>query len=508
MGLAPVDSPAHTAGLSVAQARDDRAGAVQNGLFTDRVIIRCTPATSIEALAASAKDGPSSFGTLAARWNVRFVIPTFFPAPKDEASARRLGMDRFATLVVPDGTDVRAMAGDFAKLTDLIEMAEVDLNGRAHSDPNDALFSQQWALNNVGQTVNGQPGVAGADIHAEAAWAISHSFTPIVVAILDTGVSQSHPDLAGVQVPGHNTVQPSTPDAYDDTANGLSTGALSVSHGTYCAGIAGAAFNNGIGIAGVSPNVRIMPVKVLANIALGSQTSCANGLVWASDNGARVASMSLGWGGSTSALSTAISYASAHNVLMCASVGNAPGTPISFPASSPSDSIIAVGGTANTDQSFVGETTGSQMGLVAPAADVLCTTDEATTIDGYSLQSGTSMACPIIAGVAAMIMGEEPSLTALQVRDILESTADDLGDPGRDPIFGFGRVNAAAAMQAAHRLVCPIDIDGNGHVDIYDIFAYVGYFFQANPLADFDHSGSATVDDLFLFLSAYIAGGC
>lgn len=148
------------------------------------------------------------------------------------------------------------------------------------------------------------------------------------------------------------------------------------------------------------------------------------------------------------------------------------------------------------------------MGLVAPASDVLCTADDASGINGYSFQTGTSMAAPMVAGVAAMVLGEAPNLTAAQVRTILQTTADDLGDVGQDPIFGHGRVNALAAVQAAHRAACPIDIDANGHVDVYDIFTYVGYFFSANALADFNQSGSLEITDMFEFLTAYLAGGC
>jgi subtilisin family serine protease len=501
VGAVVMAAHADQASSSVARfARDDRAAAVRDGVFTDRVVVRCTAGTTIDRLSSSLDETTSPFGALASRWSVRFVLPTFFPAPQDEVTAHRLGMDRYATLVVPDGTDVWAMAAEFAKLGDQIELAEVDLNGHAHIAPTDVLFGQQWALNNTGQVVNGRMGTAGADIRAEAAWDLTHTLSPVVVAILDTGVSQSHPDLVGIQVDGQNTATASTPLAWDDNT--------SVSHGTYCAGIAGAAFGNSIGIAGVAPSIRIMPVKVLVNIQLGSQTTCANGLTWATDHGARVASMSLGWGGSTSTLNTAIAYAAAHNVLMCASTGNSPGSAIAFPANAGSD-VIAVGGTDNTDAPFVGGTTGSQMGLVAPAVDVLCTCDDfGTAIDGYSLQTGTSMACPIVAGVAALVMSEEPSLTAAQVRDVLESSADDLGETGRDPIYGFGRVNAEAALRAAHRLACPIDMDGNGQIDVYDIFAYIGYFFAQDPRADFDHSGVVEIADMFAFLSAYLAAGC
>lgn len=496
----------------VQQIRVDRASAVApDGVFTDRVHVRVRSGADIKNVLAPGASGGSleaagdAWSKLIRKWNVRLVWPTFDPAPANAELARSLGMDRLITLWVPEGTDVRALAREASELVDLVEAADVDSTATAHvTPPNDTQFGAQWHLNNTGQVVGGTPGVPGADTRILNAWglaATAYTFTPITVAILDTGVSQSHPDLQNILVPGQNTVSPSTPLAFDDNT--------SISHGTYCAGIAGAIQNNQLGGAGISPNVRIMPVKVLQSISLGSQSACANGLRWAVDNGARVASMSLGWGtlSRTAGLDLAVTYADQSNVVVCSSSGNAPGAAINVPAKLPES--LAVGGSTNRDEAWPGGTTGVELDLVAPSSGVLTTSDDASGINGFSVQDGTSMACPMVSGAAAIVLGINPALTSAQVRSILLSTADDLGAPGLDPTFGHGRLNVERAMRSAlASLPCRTDVDLSGTVNIDDLFVYLSLFFAGDPRADINGSLSVNLDDLFTFIAMWFGSTC
>lgn len=488
----------------------DRAAALRDGVFTDRVVVRCVSGVHAGDLAGcigskiASVEGLPEWGAFARAWKVRAVRPTFCPAPRNARLSAELGMDRFCTIAVDEGTDVEAMASDARRLVRLFEHVEVERNGFLTTAPvNDPLFVQQWALSNSGQSVNGQAGAVGADVHGVGAWAYMVRRAPVVVAVLDTGVAGGHPDLQSDLVPGRNFANSSTPTLTDDEP--------SLSHGTYCAGIIAATQNNSLGVAGIAPNARIMPVKVmqiLGGLPFGSQTTCANGLTWAVDNGARVASLSLGWdnSSSTGALATAIDYAAAQDVVVCASTGNTPGAAVGYPARF--SKVLSVGGSDALDRGWVGGTTGPEMKVVAPADNILTTSNDTSGLNSYSLQTGTSMSCPIAAGIVAMVRGEAPSLTAAQVVGILTASADDLGAPGWDQTYGYGRVNALRAVQMAHRMACPPDMDGSGRLDTLDIFAFLESFFLPDARADFDGDGTLTVADVFAFLSAWLQGDC
>ncbi len=470
---------------------------MRDGVFTDRVIVRCRSAAAQSEVVTGTSE---RWAKLASEWRVEAVTPTFDPAPKNVALATELGMDRFLTIRVPAGTRVQELASELADQPELFDHVELDPCGEAHTPPvNDPLFVDQWHLRNTGQVISGVPGTPSADIKAVEAWQIVPPLSPVVVAIIDTGVSQSHPDFAGVLVPGRSFIG-TDPNQIDDNTN--------ISHGTYCAGIAGASWNNASGGTGLGPNVRIMPIKALSSIQVGSQSTCANGLTWAVDNGARIASMSIGWGSSSESgpLATAVAYAANNNVLLISSVGNSPGSPVGFPARW--DKVIAVGGSGRDDEGWLGSTTGIEVDIVAPADNILTTCDDnAGGFNGYSRQSGTSMSAPMVAGVAALVLGVNPSISAQQVRSILLGTSDDLGAPGVDPIFGFGRLNAEQAVLAAiATLPCGADMNRDGQLTIDDIFVFLNLWFTQFPTADFDRDGQLNAVDIFDFLSAWFNG--
>jgi hypothetical protein len=262
---------------------------------------------------------------------------------------------------------------------------------RAATTPNDPVFRQQWALRNI---------------QAPQAWDITTG-GPVTIAILDTGVSASHPDLRGKVLPGHDFVN-NDDDASDDEG-----------HGTYVAGVAAANSNNNVGIAGVCWGCNILPVKVLGPDGHGDDTVIAAGIHWAVDQGARILSMSFGGTDDTPPLREAVAYAHAHNALLIA---------------------------GDTVTGFA--TTGDFVDLTAPGVGVWSTGLE-NGRSSYVAGNGTSAACPHVAGVAGLVLSLRPDLSADQLASLLEASADDRGAPGKDPVNGYGRVNALRAVQMA-----------------------------------------------------------
>ncbi len=286
--------------------------------------------------------------------------------------------------------------------------------------------------------------VWGADrIDAEIAWGGAENAVDtdperptglgVNVAIIDTGIDDTHSDLDANYAGGQSFVDYTT-DPMDD--NG---------HGTHCAGIV-AAEDDGAGIIQVAPKASLYALKVLDATGSGYWSDVIAALEWCADeqNGIHVASMSLGGGGSE-ALKDACDAAYEAGVLLVASAGNngtSPGRSNKSTVGAPAmyDSVIAVAATDQSDNRASFSSTGPQVELAAPGVGIL------STIPGgsYDEKSGTSMACPYVSGVAALVI-ESGTSSASAVRDQMNSTAEDLGDPGRDTYYGYGLVDAEAA---------------------------------------------------------------
>ncbi|MBM4435412.1 MAG: hypothetical protein FJ028_10030, partial [Chloroflexi bacterium] len=328
-----------------------------------------------------------------------------------------------------------------------IASAELDATVRLAFTPND----QHYVTDPYAGL--GQWGIRKALV--DRAWDVVRGSSAVTVAILDTGIDGDHPDLAGATVPGASFVtQPSS---------GCDPGATrdDNTHGTHMAGIVAANGNNSIGIAGVAFGSKVMGVKILDCTGVGSFSDVANGLVWAVDRGAKVVNLSLGSPFDSSTLRSAVSYATLRNVLVVSAAGNCGSTgdrctslhQTEYPAAYPD--VISVGATDTDDSVALFSSRNATVAVSAPGRSIVSTTPTYPTYQSrrstnpttltYGTLSGTSQAAPFVAGLAALILSQEPSLAPAAVLERLRATADDLGAAGRDDGYGWGRVNAQRA---------------------------------------------------------------
>ena len=268
----------------------------------------------------------------------------------------------------------------------------------------------------------------------EEAWSTNDG-TGVIVAVIDTGVRATHEDLEGVVLPGTDFISPGGDGTIADHY-----------HGSHVAGIIAARPDNGRGVAGAAPGVRILPVRVLNSSGTGSTADVAAGIIWAVDNGAGVINLSLGSSADSATIRLAVDYAEDNDVLVVAAAGNSGhlGNPVTYPAAI--DEVLAVSATASNDTKTYFSQYGPWIDLAAPGNGIQSLHGTADNL--YASSSGTSMASPYVAAAAALVRAEYPDLTAAEVRALLESTAIDLGDPGIDDEFGHGLVDPLAAVQS------------------------------------------------------------
>lgn len=295
----------------------------------------------------------------------------------------------------------------------------------------DPLSDQQWYL---------------PRLEMDAVWAEHGTGTSgVTVAVLDTGVDYTHPDLAGRVIKGADYVDKDY-EPLDEHG-----------HGTHVSGIIAAGLNNAIGVAGIAPNVRILAVRVLDKNGSGNLYNIAKGIAYAANQGAKVINLSLGsppGGGMMRTLANFLArYANYKGSLIVAAAGNSAG-PIGFPAAA--SRFLSVG--ALNEQNYLASFSnrGAELDVVAPGVNIMSTfpTYEVTANalglpQNYAALNGTSMATPMVSALAALIWSQDPYLTPDEVRERIESSAIDLGPIGRDDMFGAGMINPAGALEVA-----------------------------------------------------------
>ncbi len=294
-----------------------------------------------------------------------------------------------------------------------IEFAELDRLVPPGFVPNDPSFGSQWHHAKIGSAT---------------AWD-SVSADGVIVAILDTGVNPTHVDLVSVLLTGWNVPSQNT-DTQDHHG-----------HGTAVAGAAAAAVNNGIGVAGVAKDAKILPVKITeATDGVASWSNIASGITWSANNGAKVVSNSYAsYRGAT--VISAANYLKSKGGLMFSAAGN-DGSECVVPENS---AIMVISATTSSDVKASWSNYGDCIDVAAPGSSIYTTSNSG----GYRSASGTSLATPVAAGLAALIYGVNQNFSSNDVENIMKISAHDLAGTDFDPKFGYGRIDAAAAAALA-----------------------------------------------------------
>ncbi|PVX23189.1 MAG: hypothetical protein CW691_11345, partial [Candidatus Bathyarchaeum sp.] len=434
---------------------------------------------------------------------------------KGKQGAEELMVSRFSgaiTWKVPPSKTIEEWVNIFDNHP-WVQYAEPNFVYSAFWVPNDPYYSHQWnfdddnTLNPSGASSNPFGGTNGGGIRLEEAWETSKGTSEVVVAVLDTGVAyedysipteeldtvlsgvtnyQKASDLAGTsfwvnddEIAG-NSVDDDGNGFVDDVngwdfVNNDAHPNDNNGHGTHVTGTIAQSTDNGLGVAGVSPNIVVMPIKVLNYKGDGTDIAVAEAIYYAANNGADIISLSLGGGDYSSTLEAAVAYAYNMGVVVIAASGNDGAGTVDYPAAYDSY-VIAVGATRYDETLSYYSNYGSSLDVVAPGGDVTVDQNGDDYNDGilqqtfnsyyvetsppytehkadptdweYWFYQGTSMATPHVSGVAALLLSQDPTLTPDQVRSVLQETAEDLGTIGRDNIYGYGLIDAKAAVFA------------------------------------------------------------
>jgi subtilisin family serine protease len=303
-----------------------------------------------------------------------------------------------------------------------VEYVEPDFTAQALGTSNDPYFVQgsQWHL---------------SKILAPTAWDTTTGSSAQPVAVIDSGVRASHPDLAAKVLTGYDFV------AMDNEANDEN------GHGTAVAGTISPASNNLVGVCGVAWSNPILPVRVLDANGSGNYSAIANGIIYAADRGAKVINLSLGGTSSSRALQDAINYAWNKQCVLVAAAGNNGSNVAFYPAAC--NNVVAVSATSISDTRPSWSNFGSYVDVSAPGVDILSVYGS----DQYAVWNGTSFSSPVTSGVVALMAAANSTLTNAQLVDLLIKNSDDIGAAGYDVYYGYGRVNASRAVTAAKNFV-------------------------------------------------------
>jgi len=344
--------------------------------------------------------------------------------------------------------------------------------------PNDPGFSAQWHH---------------AAMQSALGWDLATGSPSIVVAMADSGVDLTHPDLQN-RVAGFNAAS----DLAEIDGGNIDDVATS-GHGTHVAGCGAAMGNNGLGVVGMGWNLSFMMCRV-SNKTSGNAylDDLTQGARWAIEHGARSVSCSY-TGVSNATIGTTGDYIDSIGGVYLYAAGNSNSDLWNFDYAN----VIVVGATDQNDQKASFSSYGLACDVFAPGVAVYSTLRNGS----YGFMDGTSMATPIVNGLVGMIWSVNPALTNHEVRDILFASCDDIGDPGEDDVFGHGRVNVYRALRSARATLCPGDFDHDGYVNGNDYDAFAEFFESGDPGADVNHDGYVNGNDYDLF-AGHFEEGC
>ncbi len=373
---------------------------------------------------------------------------------------------------LPAGADEVAVMRELKK-DNRLKYVELDMAVTPNASVTDPYYSNSWAL---------------PKIQTPTAWDSANG-SGVTIAILDSGVDGTHPDLAPNIVPGWNM--------YDNNADTSDVNG----HGTIVAGAAAMAANNNNGSSGVAWGAKIMPVRITGPDGFGYFSTIAQGINWAADHGAKVANISYGASGS-SIVQSAAQYMRSKGGVVMVSAGNS-GVLENIAAN---DSLLSVAATDSNDLRTSWSSYGSYVDISAPGLSIYTTVRGG----GYSNASGTSLSSPIVAATAALMISANNNLSPTDIDQILKSTAFDLGAAGYDIYYGAGRVDAAKAVAAAQSTIktnldtqaptilitsptggtmagsVPVDVSYSDNVGVTSVVLYVnGQKFATDSVAPF-----------------------
>lgn len=416
-----------------------------------------------------------------------------------------MGIDRLTSFSVPANVNADDLLNYLIK-NPAVEYAHFSHAFEIHDLPNDPLLAEQWLVEKI---------------HLPEAWEINFGDHAIPVCIIDTGIDYFHEDLTanlwlntGEDLNQNGKIDPADFNNIDDDENGFIddirgwdfTDALHFpdggdylipdndpadehGHGTAVAGIISATANNELGIAGIAPGCKIMNLRAGTSQGLLEEEDVASAIIYAVDNGARIINMSFGDVATSQMFRDIMQFAYQCGVVLIASAGNSSSAEIHYPSGF--QQVISVGATNSVDELASFSNFGTTIDLVAPGVDLKTTLRNNT----YGNFSGTSASAPVISGVAALMLSQRPHLSNQDVRNILVSSADDLGETGWDNLFGAGRVNALKAQQIENEsqatisspsldqgfYLSPVIIEGTASGALLENYT-ISYGFSANPL--------------------------
>ncbi len=419
---------------------------------TRELIVRLRPGYSV-------KDLPGSLS--APLRSIRSVLPI---TPSDRSTLALFRLDRYVVVTLVEGaTRGEELVGSSPVVEEVVENHRY----RTNQHPNDSLFDRQYAFQRL---------------ELEAAWERTRGAASILVGFVDTGIDYDHPDLRGAfavneseDLNGNGVFDPwpsvesrggvtGDLNGVDDDGNGYADDVIGYDfvdqvvpnvgdwstrdadpfddngHGTTVAGVVAARADNGIGVAGAAPGVRIVALRSFDASGNGDDDDVAAATVYAVDRGVRVINMSFGDYYDSPLLHDAVRYARSRGVLVVASAGNEAISELHFPSAFPE--VMSVGSTTREDNLSSFSSFGSQLSVTAPGSDI----QTLSSSSGYTRSSGTSLSAPYVTAVAALLFSLHPSWTPDEVQTTLELTSDDLGRAGWDVYFGAGRINARRAV--------------------------------------------------------------